>query len=276
MKRRVALMFGAASTVILLLAPPRADAQPVYPHPDPAAGESFFALAQAYRLMPRGNATFSGDRRLRRTVGAVEGILELAARQTGASPPIVLDAAAFATCRTSVESSPVVLDLKLTKVIPGSALYPATYQLQTFIQLGNNIRTHWTLLYDQPGTTFTLDVHVSCTSQSTGLQVDHIDRYTWKVVATPESLHALIDALHTHAFGTSGIPPISSESTFRTLHAYVDEVETKLGQGDIVGAKATIASMSTFVSTAPGILTTLENPAIEALRVALEYLNSTL
>jgi hypothetical protein len=276
-------MFGGASTTVastlmlLVLAPLPADAQPpVYPHPDPATGPSFFALAQAYRLMPRGNATFSGERRLRRTVGAVEGILELASRQTGGSPSIVLDAAAFATCRTSVESSPVVLDTKLSKVIPGSALYPGTYQAQTFTQLGNNIRIHWPLLYDQPGTTFTLDVHVSCTSLSTGLQVDHIDRYTWKVVATPESLQALIDALHTHPIGTSGIPAISAENTFRTLQADAEQIVTKAQQGDIPGAKAAVTSMLAFVQAASSILTTAENPAVELLGVTLEYLNNTL
>jgi hypothetical protein len=282
---RAAASFGGALLLVGALLGPEArtaQAQPpllsVYEHPDPTTGLPFFRLAQAHRLMARGNPVFAGERRIRKRFGGMGGVLDLATVPVSGGR-VQVDFGAFATCRTG-ETSPVVLsgasETRLTKAIPGSNLYPMVYQAQAFIQSGTNIRTHWTLLYTQPGTTFTLDVRVRCTSLATGLGVEHLDRYVWLVVADLDTLRALVDALHTDAIGTSELPPIVAESRYLALHAAIDQIDALVTQGSIAGAKAAIATLQADIAGASDILGSPERPVKEVLGVTLEYIHNQL
>lgn len=149
---------------------------------------------------------------------AVGGVLSLA---TVGNPP-VLDVNAFADC-SGYGVSPFVQSFRLVKHIPGSDKCPTTYEEQKFFQFGSDVRTWWTLIYTQPGTTFTLDVTTRCLD-TYGRPSIHIDRYIWEVVATFESLINVIDVLHSGALGTTEIPCISSEDMYNALVGCVEDL----------------------------------------------------
>jgi hypothetical protein len=119
-----------------------------------------------------------------------------------------------------------VQSFRLEKVIPASRKCPVTYQAQTFIQFGNNVRTWWPLTYTQPGTTFTLWLTVVCQRNVFPFDTDiHVERWRWLVVVTFESLQAVIDLLHENPIGTSEIPCIAAENMYYALKRSVATLE---------------------------------------------------
>lgn len=86
----------------------------------------------------------------------------------------------------------------------------------------NNIRTWWPLMYELPGTTWTLTIFYGttpawkdpCNSVSTSV---HTDVWTFKVVATPESMINELNLFHELPFGTSEVPLISDEYLYADL-----------------------------------------------------------
>lgn len=239
-------------------------------------------IFQAYPVKKVRGLLLYGGNRPKKLKGVVEGTLELATVPHPAMDGrVILDRAAFATCPKG-QKEPTPGDATLVIEIPGSVLYADVYAAATIMQLGDNIRTHWALLYSQPGTTFTLDVTVSCIDKQTGQPVEHLDRHAWEVVATFESVRALLDALHRRALGTSQIPPIVSERRYAELLAAVGEIEGLVEAGFTMTAKSRIADLQTSIldeiaGMGPlGVLTTTENPAGPALGVALEYIDAQL
>lgn len=191
---------------------------PVIPHGP-------FDLAQAYPAEPLGygdttpriapNACFSGAQQGPPNATAVAGVLCLDTVVAKGLP--VLNVAAFATCPPGMYD-PHVQSYRLIKQVPGSQKCPLTYQPRTFVQYGDGVRTWWALRYTQPGTTFTLEVTVRCRDASrNGATALHIDRWTWRVTATVDSLPLVIQVLHTGAIGTLEIPCIAGEDAYRTL-----------------------------------------------------------
>jgi hypothetical protein len=166
------------------------------------------------------NSRWSAFEQLESNSKAVGGVLSLAVKLN--SNPPVLDTAAFAAC-TEGGVEPFVQNVRLIKRIPGSDKCPTTYEKATFFQFGSGIRTWWTLIYTQPGTTFTLELTVRCLDEF-GHPSLHIDRYTWEVVATFESLLNVIDVLHTNALGTTEIPCISSEDMYDALVESIEDL----------------------------------------------------
>jgi hypothetical protein len=119
-----------------------------------------------------------------------------------------------------------VQSFRLEKVIPPSRKCPVTYQSQTFVQFGNNVRTWWPLTYTQPGTTFTLWLTVVCQRNTFPFDTDiHVERWRWIVVVTFESLQAVIDLLHQNPIGTSEIPCIAAENMYYALKGTVAQLE---------------------------------------------------
>jgi hypothetical protein len=209
-----------------------------------------------------------------------------------------MNTSAFATCAPD-ETDPFVQSYRLIKKIPGSDKCPTTYEPQTFVQFGSYVRTWWTLIYTQPGTTFTLELTVRCLD-AYGRPTLHIDRYVWEVVATLETLKNVIDVLHTGALGTTEVPCISSEDMYQALQDSVDAIaadldDRKEAQDRLFEAEACVISFACFVdcfipqdvfSAAfppanslqfgdygfTGLIDTLENPCACKILVDLEYI----
>jgi hypothetical protein len=191
------------------------------------------------------NGTFCGDVVSGDNIKSVPGVLSL---QTKDGTPVRLDTNCFVTCPEG-QTQPFVQSFRLKKEIPGSGKCPNTFAPRTFFQFGGKVRTWWTLIFTQPGTTFTLELTVRCLTPN-GMPALHIDRWTWKVVATFESLRQVINVLHTNTLGTTEVPCIASEDMFLALQASVDAIEGKLTGGavpDIVGAQDELFAMEALI-----------------------------
>jgi len=154
-----------------------------------------------------------------------ERIYNGAGNNGGSETRTRIDINAFISSQTGFTNC-FVQSFRLEKVIPASRKCPVTYQAQTFVQFGNNVRTWWPLTYTEPGTTFTLWLTVVCTNTvPPGSQDIHIERWRWLVVVTFESLQAVIDLLHENPIGTSEIPCIAAENMYYALKSSVKALE---------------------------------------------------
>ena len=80
----------------------------------------------------------------------------------------------------------------------------------------------------------------------------HIDRWTWEVQATFESLRNVIDVLHSNTIGTNEVPCIASEDMYRALQASVDLIEAEInpaapGLPDRAGAQDELFKMEALI-----------------------------
>jgi hypothetical protein len=190
------------------------------------------------------NGTFCGLDNTGDNIESVPGVFSLA---TTGNMPVRLDVNCFVTCPDG-QTQPFVQSFRLKKEIPGSGKCPNTFAPRTFFQFGSQVRTWWTLIFTQPGTTFTLELTVRCLTPN-GMPQLHIDRWTWKVVATFESLRQVINVLHTGALGTTEVPCIASEDMFRALQASVDQIQEKIEAPvpDVVGAQDALFNMEALI-----------------------------
>jgi hypothetical protein len=161
---------------------------------------------------------------------AVPGIFALQSRSVSEEDPRQrLDVNCFVTCPDGF-TQPFVQSFKLIKNVPGSNKCPVTFGPRTFFQIGGQqVRTWWSLIYTQPGTTFTLELVVRCLGPNGRISL-HIDRWVWEVVATFESTLRVLDVLHTNAVGTTEIPCISSEDMYIALRESVKGIRDILAE----------------------------------------------
>jgi hypothetical protein len=128
---------------------------------------------------------------------------------------------------------------RLIKEIPGSIKCPDLYgepifdpitgqrtgqPTRTYAQFGGTptgIRTWWALSYSMPGTKFHLELTVRCGRLVNGVRAPsiHVDRWTWRVVASPDTLPVVVNLLHTNTIGTTEVPCIVSEQAYCDLMA---------------------------------------------------------
>jgi hypothetical protein len=186
-------------------------------------------------------------------VAAAPGILAL--QSTGGDgSPVRLDVNCFVSCPDG-QTQPFVQSYRLIKNVPGSGKCPTTFAPRTFYQFGGGVRTWWTLIYTQPGTTFTLELTVRCLTAN-GQPTLHIDVWKWEVVVTFESLRRVIDVLHQGTIGTTEVPCIASEDMFAALKDSVDLIEDAINaavpdvvtaQDELFRMEALIISFTSFV-----------------------------
>lgn len=291
---------------------------PVIYHPGPTANDAYL-LAQAYPgiSLPhqepsqlgtiRPNIRWSGANQdptpENENIKAVPGIFSLAADPS----TFRLNVGAFVTCPPGQES-PFVQSYRLTKIIPGSDKCPMQFPARTFYQFGRGIRTWWVLNYTMPGTKFVLEVTVRCLETITRQPRLHIDRWTWMVDASLESLRNVIDVQHTHAISTLEVPCIVGEDLYKVLHDQVDQIDAALdltgeqkiieAQNALFNTEGLILANACFVDVVEadlmfpnglpsnmtsdqltlfgvaGILDTIENPCACKLMVDLEYIGN--
>jgi hypothetical protein len=187
----------------------------------------------------------------------------------------------------------VVLCKQTPSIIQCADVFPA----KKICQQGTpNIRLWWPLMYELPGTTWTLTI-----LYGTGAPYDddgtgpnpagyvHTEVWTWQVDATLESLQNLMDLFHELPFGLDEVPLISDEELFPVLQEKIDAIELALEgsvpdtvnaglilgdfEMEVMDACIPISPMTpapTGVGT--GIANTLENPACCKLMADAEFI----
>jgi hypothetical protein len=119
---------------------------------------------------------------------------------------------------------PVVQGLKLIKTVPRIPKCPDVYPGQVTVQTPQQggIRTFFPLKFTPCDTTFQLEIEFACVSPAAGgvrggVRQVRLNRYTFRVVITPDTLSWLLDAMHNQPLGVCEVPCISDEALFRLL-----------------------------------------------------------
>lgn len=123
-----------------------------------------------------------------------------------------------------------IKDVQLTKVVPTSNQCLDIFPARTIVQQGTaNIRTWWPLMYEKPGTVWTLKVlWGTTTAQQFPGEPDkawvHQDIWTWKLEANEASLRDLLILFHQLPYGLDEVPLISDEPLYADLVARIDAI----------------------------------------------------
>lgn len=195
-------------------------------------------------------------------------------------------------CRESL-----IKNVTLTKTLPGigqcSDIYATGPNYPGFSQHGSrSIRLWWPLMYDPPGTTWTLKVSYGTKTPvklpgETVAGYIHTDEWNWVIDTDLDRMKLYLDLLHQTEFGLSEVPLISDEEVYGELQGLLDEVKVAVQNGNnVVAADKLIEfefllmdncvyaapDFGAFSGPAAGIAQTLENPACCKLMVDAEYL----
>ncbi len=204
-------------------------------------------------------------------------------------------------------STPVPYTIKtttLTKAAPsfvqcgvdanGIPIFPA----HVINQQGTpNIRTWWPLMYEVPGTTFTLTILYGTPSLFDDDDMGpnppswaHVEQWIWTVVTDFESLSHLLQLFHELPFGKDEVPLISDETLYVILQAKLAAAaeafeQCKLAEAAFYLADFELEVMDACLYASPaypnptgigtGIANTPENPACCKLLVDAEYILQT-
>ena len=216
---------------------------------------------------------------------AVSGVLSFS--------PAALVQSAVGQRRITIKS--VVLQKRTPEVIQCADVFPA----RTVSQMGAaNVRLTWPLMYEVPGTTWTLTIvygtWAAYDDDGPGPNPAgyvHTEVWKWRVEATFGSMKDLLVLFHQLPFGTSETPLISDEVLYSALQAKLAAIEAALHspEPDTVTAGLLVGDfemevMDACIGVPPtkpaptgpgtGIANTDENPACCKLLVDAEYLGT--
>jgi len=200
-----------------------------------------------------------------------------------------------------------IKNVVLVKKTPSFIQCDQVYAPKTVQQQGTAaIRTWWPLMYEAPGTKWTLTIlygtaqlRLSPTQvqdyddDGIGLGVNppstvHQETWEWQVDVTFQSLVSLIELFHEIPFGMDEVPLISNEALVGILIDKLEGVEDLLASGDNAAASLLLGDFELEVQDAcidsspaspwvtgskVGIAQTFENPACCKLLVDVEYLS---
>lgn len=237
---------------------------------------------QCYWSCPSGASCFAGYAGFGApTVNAVPGILCIDPGQ---------DWKNFVTVAwdTSFQGKWFIKNVVLRKDIPEVGqcwdVFSAGPNYPGFNQQGSpNIRTWWPLMYEAPGTKWTLTV-TSGTQQPWQGGYIHQDVWKWEVDATLDSIKCLVELFNELAWGLCEIPLLGNRAFYADLTAQLDAIIAAYNAGDLVGASQLMFDfendlMDACVTVCPwyapaqfvGIVNTAENPACCKLIVDSEF-----
>lgn len=160
----------------------------------------------------------------------------------------------------------------LVKQTPESVQCADVFPVRKILQQGSShIRTWWPLMFEAPGTTWTLTIDYDPGDQSM-LE----ESWTWRMDATLQSLKDTLQLFHELPFGRSQTPLVSDECLYPVLQAKLDAAIEAVGEGNLVLAGLMLGEFEMEVSDAwltttpqlpspcgpgTGIAQTAENPA---------------
>lgn len=186
-----------------------------------------------------------------------------------------------------------------TKTTQGFTQCSQAFPAHVVTQHGTpNIRLWWPLMYETPGTTFTLSILYGTPTlwddDGPGPHKPawvHLAQWSWTVEADFESLGDLIEVFGEMPFGLDEVPLISDEDLYDALQTKVANADAAYQAGDLALAAAILAEfelevMDACIDESPpfpnpggpgtGIANSDENPACCKLLVDIEYILQTL
>ncbi len=199
-----------------------------------------------------------------------------------------------------------VKNIVLRKETPEFIQCNEVYKPRKVVQQGTvNIRTWWPLMYEAPGTQWTLTILYGTGQVRVGPNVNdvtnydydgtgplpaatvHTDTWDWKVDADLSTLGRLLDLFHEIPFGMDEVPLISDEVLYPALKAKLAEVEAfvrtnntaeaglAFGEFELMVEDACISSSPVLpypTNNGTGIAQSSENPACCKILIDVEYI----
>jgi hypothetical protein len=191
-----------------------------------------------------------------------------------------------------------VTNVSMRKTVPTYICTVAIGGAGVLQQGSANIRLWWPLMYELPGTTWTLTISYKTTLWNdggfgpTGLpnldSTTHQNVWTWTVGVTLDSMERLVDLFHELPVGSCQVPLINGRDLYESLEAALDNLETyEDASGVIVPTPQMAEDFTTFIllledscltvdcgtcSSDLGIRNTSENPACCKLLADADFL----
>lgn len=186
-----------------------------------------------------------------------------------------------------------IKNIVLRKCVPETIQGTDRYEPLTIVQQGTpNIRLWWPLMYEIPGTTWTLTITYGTPSWADPANPGfpstvHQDIWTWKVGADFQSLAYALDLFHQVPFGLDEVPVISDECLFPYLKCLVAEINSlytnmKMAEAGELLAYFELEVADACITTSPrypyptgpgtGIANSYENPACAKILIDCEYI----
>jgi len=174
-----------------------------------------------------------------------------------------------------------------------SDVFPVT----TINQQGTpNIRLWWPIMYEVPGTTWTLTIAYGTyklydDGSGSGPSYFHTNTWTWSVDVSLQSMKDVLEMFHELPFGLDEVGLISDEVLYTALQSKLDTMIADVAKGDTFDAGMTLEDFEMEVSDAcitvsprypdptgseTGIAETNENPACCKLLVDSEAVSKLL
>ena len=152
----------------------------------------------------------------------------------------------------------LIKNIALAKNTPAFTQCGPVFPAHTVTQHGTaNIRLWWPLMYETPGTTFTLSILYGTSSlyDDDGPGPDkpawaHNVQWIWTVGADFESLSNLLEVFHELPFGKDEVPLISDEPLYDALQFKVASASAAYDAGDLATAAAILADFELEVMDA--------------------------
>ncbi len=183
----------------------------------------------------------------------------------------------------------VLLEKRTPEVVQCADKFPSHVVRQTTT---GNIRLRWPLMYEAPGTVWTLTITYGT---PTAVQLPgepapsyvHQDVWTWVLQVTVDDIKTLLVVLRQLPFGMDEVPLLSDESLYVELQAKLDAVNAAIAMGETATAAAWLTEfelevMDACIYVSPGepwrggpgtgIANTDENPACCKLLLDAESL----
>lgn len=189
----------------------------------------------------------------------------------------------------AAEGKPYSLtNITLSKAVPEPE-YVCTAPIggKSVQQSGRNIRTWWPLMYELPGTKWTLTIYSKLEEAP---YTPRQDVWAWQVDADLDSLKGIIKLFHQLPAGSCQVPLISSEVLYNKLLADIEEIKSsleRLGPSDpkiaemfldfILLVENNCVTVDCGACGAElGIRNTAENPACCKIQADAEYIAEAL
>lgn len=152
---------------------------------------------------------------------------------------------------------PYTLDnVTMTKHSPGIGDCADIFEPEALVQAAaEGIRLWWPLLYDEPGTTYTLTLHYHTETEhqfpgEAGPSANHTEVWRWEVDSSLQNLPGLVQLLNTLPFGMSYVPLLSDEYLYREIQDDLAEAGQLEAGGDYTGAYQMVMDLITDIDDA--------------------------
>lgn len=188
-----------------------------------------------------------------------------------------------------------IKNVVLVKQKPGQVQCSEVFSTSSVTQHGTaNTRLWWPLLYEAPGTTWTLTILYGTMkawdddgSGPNQAGYVHSEIWQWSLDTDLIGLKMVLETFHELPFGVSSTPLLGDDDLYRLLSDYVDEMQALVSVGDTWSAALVMNEFELTIADrcisdmpmlpAPtglgmGVAQTTENPACCKLLIDAEYI----